>query len=103
MAVNITAQTLASIVGTDETTAARLLPVASALVLRYAPGAPDSMHDEGVIRTTGWLQEHPHGAIRSESQGDISTSYATASVSALRHSGAMALLSPWKQRRGGAI
>ena len=76
---------------------------AAALVERYAPGAPGEIKNEAVVRTAGWLAEQPHAAIRSEETGEISTSYNPASLSALRHSGAMALLSPWKIRRAGAI
>lgn len=103
MAVTILADALASSLGLDLETATRLLPVATELVNRYANAAPDSIANEAVIRCAGWLAEQPHASIRSESQGDISTSYATSEVSALRHSGAMALLSPWKVRRAGAI
>ena len=103
MAVTITLADLAVAVGTDSTTATRLLAVASALVDRYAPDAPDAISNEAVIRAGGWPWEQPSAAIRSESEGDISASYAPTHMSALRHSGAMALLSPWKIRRAGAI
>ena len=103
MAVTITVAELAEAIGTDSTTATRLLAVATALVERYADGAPDAIANEAVIRCAGWLAEQPSAAIRSETEGDISTSYASTHMSALRHSGAMALLSPWKVRRAGAI
>ena len=103
MAVTITAAQLAEAVGVDSTTAARLLAVAAALVGRYAPDAPYAVANEAVIRTVGWLAEQPSAAIRSETEGDIRTSYAPMMQSALRHSGSMALLSPWKMRRAGAI
>lgn len=103
MAVTLDATALAEAVGVDATTAARLLPVASALVGRYAPGAPDAIANEAAIRAAGWLAEQPAAAIRSETEGDIATSYAPTHTSAIRHSGAMALLSPWKVRRAGAI
>lgn len=77
----------------DAALAARLLAVATALVVRYAPDAPDAIANEAVIRCAGWLHEQPGAAIRSESIGDVSTSYAPTHTSALRHSGAMALLS----------
>lgn len=99
----ITEVELADALAVNQELAARLLPVASALVERYAPAAPQSVKDEAVIRTAGWLAEQPHASIRSEVTGEIRTDYNTASLSALRHSGAMALLSPWKVRRAGAI
>lgn len=76
---------------------------AAELVEEYAPGAAQALKDEAVVRCAGWLAEQPGAAIRSESVGDISTSYATNNMSALRHSGAMALLTRWKVRRAGAI
>ena len=102
MAVTITATALAEAIGVDSATATRLLAVATALVERYALEAPDAISNEAVIRTAGWLSEQPAAAIRSETEGDIITSYAPTHTSALRHSGAMALLSPWKARRAGA-
>ena len=101
--MTITATELAQAVGVDAETATRLMSVASALVTRYAPAAPTAIANEAVIRTAGWLAEQPSASITSESEGDIRTSYAPTMQSALRHSGAMALLSPWKIRRGGAI
>ena len=103
MAVTITATELAEAVGVDSTTAIRLLAVAAALVGRYAPDAPGAIADEAAIRTAGWLTEMPSAAITSESEGDIRTSYSPTMQSALRHSGAMALLSPWRVRRAGVI
>lgn len=87
----------------DDANAQRLGATAAALVERYAPDAPQLVRNEAVIRAAGWLREQPAAAVRSEGIGEVSTSYATTHVSALRHSGAMALLSPFKQRRAGAI
>ena len=77
--------------------------MATELVNRFAPDAPDAISNEAVIRTAGWLAEQPSAAITSETEGDIRTSYAPSMLSALRHSGGMALLSPWKNRRAGTI
>ena len=76
---------------------------AAALVERYAAGAPQAIKDEATIRTAGYLAEQPAPALYSEAIGDIQRRHATTHVSALRHSGSMALLSPWKTRRAGAI
>ncbi len=103
MAVSITAADLATALDVNSAVATRLLEVATALVNRYAPDAPDAVSNEAVIRCAGWLNEQPHAAVRSETIGDLSTSFAPNMQSALRHSGAMALLSPWKVRRAGAI
>ena len=103
MAITLTVATLQTELGVDSVTATRLLAVSSALVERYAPEAPEAISNEAAIRCAGWLAEHPHAAIRSESIGDIETAFAPSMQSALRHSGGMALLSPWKVRRAGAI
>ena len=103
MAVNLTISTLQTELGIDSTTATRLLAVSTSLVERYAPTAPAAIQNEAAIRCCGWLNEQPHAAVRSESVGDISTDYSPNMQSALRHSGGMALLSPWKVRRAGAI
>ena len=103
MAVTITVSALATALRVNSTEATRLLAVSTALIDRYAPDAPEAIANEAVIRCSGWLDEQPHAAVRSETIGDISTAYAPNMQSALRHSGAMALLSPWKIRRAGAI
>ena len=87
----------------DDARVQALGSAAAALVERYAAGAPDPIKFEAVIRCAGWLAEQPAAAVRSESTGDISTSYAPTMQSALRHSGSMALLSPWKVRRAGTV
>ena len=103
MAVTISVAALAEAVGIDSDMATRLLAVASELVNRHAPYAPVAIQNEAAIRTAGWLAEQPSAAITSETEGDIRTSYAPAMTSALRHSGGMALLSPWRVRRAGQI
>ena len=103
MVVTLNAAELAEAVGVDSKTGTRLLAVCSALVERYAPDAPGPVSNEAAIRTAGWLAEEPAASIRSETEGDIMTAYSPSMLSALRHSGAMALLSPWKIRRAGAV
>ena len=89
----------------DGAPAARLGPVAAALVEEYSPGAPQPIRDEAVIRTAGWLHESTPGLADSKlSVGplDIARTFSPG-FSALRHSGSMALLSRWKIRRAGRI
>ena len=88
---------------TDESTLDRLGSTAAELVERYAPDAPQPVKNEATIRAAAWMYEQPAAALRSESVGDISTSYAATHVSALRHSGGQALLTGWKVRRAGHI
>ena len=95
---------LAAAIGEDvDATTQRLGETAAALVERYAPGAPAAIKCEAVKRCSGWLREAPAYGARSESEGDISTSYTPSATGALRASGAMALLSPWKIRRAGVL
>ena len=96
-------QALSAALGAGVTRVRELGSAASALVERYAPAAPQAIKDEAVIRTAGYLAEQPAPALYSEQVGDVQRRHATTHVSALRHSGAMALLSPWKVRRAGAI
>ena len=103
MAVSLTETALAEALGVNPALATRLRPVAVAMVERYAPGAPAAIQDEATIRAAGWLADTPAASLQSEQYGDVSVTWATGQLSALRHSGAMALLSPWKVRRAGAI
>ena len=66
MAVTLTAAELSEATGVDSATATRLLAVASALVQRFADGAPAEISNEAAIRTAGWLAEQPSAAIRSK-------------------------------------
>ena len=93
----------AAIVETDEAKIRRWGAAASALVERYAPGAPQPLRNEAVIRTSGWMSQQPMAAIRGERLGELGIDYAPSSMSALRHSGSMGLLTAWKIRRGGCV
>ena len=103
MAVTLDATALAEALAVNQALADRLLPVAVALVTRYAPEAPDTIANEAVIRCAGWLSEAPASGARMERVGDISTTWTASATGALRSSGAMALLSPWKVRRAGVL
>ena len=103
MAVDIDVIELRRVTGIDTEQAPRLLAVATALVERYVDSCPSEIANEAVILTAAYIWESPAASVRSEAVGDISTAYAPTLKSALRHSGAMALLSPWKIRRAGAI
>ena len=103
MAVTMNRAQLRLALGIDADTAERLLKVATELCERYAPGVPEVIANEAVIRCVGWLADTPAPSLQSEQYGDLGATWAPGQISALRHSGAMALLSPWKQRRAGAI
>ena len=92
---------LAAAVGSSEDVAGRLGPVVAALVERFAPGAPAAVKSESVIRAAGWLQRTKPG-LRKIGISSVDIEYASGQ-SALRNSGAMSLLSPFKIRRAGKI
>ena len=103
MAVTISVIELAAELGSDSATATRLLAVATALIEQYGAVAPEEIENESVLRISGYLHGQPKASIRAESVGSLSVDYAPSRQGALRHSGAMALLSPFKVRRAGAI
>ena len=76
---------------------------ASALVEREAPAAPQVIRNEAVIRAAGYLRQSDYGGIRSEEIGPRRVEYSMNHGMAFRHSGAKALLSPWKVRRAGSV
>ena len=79
---------------------------ASAMVEKYAPGAPQAVKDEAVIRMAGYLAQADFGGFRSEGQGVGGTpgpEYVTNHAPAFRNCGAAMLLTPWRVRRAGVI
>ena len=101
MAVNAAA--LAAALAVPDTEGTRLLPLATALVDAYLRGgeAPVAIYDESIIRTAG------HVRIRSPSHMadggrlktfNIQTDITAGARSAVRVSGAAALLAPWVNR-----
>ena len=104
MAVTLDATALATAIGADSTVAARLLSVATEAVEAYAPEGPDETHNEAAIRMAGWLYAHPPDGLTENQVGDVRARFSGGSMlSPLRFSGAMALLSPYAERRAGAL
>ena len=85
----------------DSAVIERLGPTAGALVQAYAPGAPQPVKNEAVIRAAGWLNEQPRASIRREETGDVSTDFAPSQTGVLLHSGAKSMLYAWRPKRGG--
>ena len=100
----IDAATLAGELGVMDAT--RLHSVCLSLIERYAPGAPDDVKSEALIRMAGYLHASD-GAMAMFQQIQITGSagaavdlrFRSACQSAMRCSGAAALLSPWRVRR----
>ena len=77
---------------------------AGAMVEEYAPGAPQALKDEALIRFAGYLSGSDYGGIVSEtSVGSAQVTYTVNHASAWRNSGAGMLLSRWRVRRAGSI
>lgn len=83
--------------------AAALGELASARVEVEAPGAPQAVRDEAVIRYAGYMAGADYGALRKETIGPLSIEYVTTHANAWRLCGASGLLSRWVQRRAGTI
>lgn len=71
------------------TTIGVLFPAATEMVTRYAPNAPDAVHNAALVRLLGWLYE-TSPAEQGTRQGIIA-------------SGAAALLAFWRDHRAGVI
>lgn len=67
-----------------------LLTAATALVVQYAPNAPDAIQNEGATRLAGYLYDVPPGQ-------------AGRSQNPIRDSGAMAILSSYRVQRAYAL
>ena len=88
----------------DDDAMAALGEAAAAMVERFAPGAPQPVKDEAVIRLVGFWAQSDFGGVESEtSVGNQATSYFRPPPSAFRYSGAMGMLTHWKVRRAGVI
>ena len=87
----------------SDTALKRLGSVSAELVERYASEAPPNCKTEAVIRTIGWLAARPADSRMSQSAVGVDTQWAPGMTGALRHSGAMSILSPFKIRRAGKI
>ena len=97
--------------GVDTARAGELVTVAEAVAERYAPAAPDWAISESVMRYASYVADGGSGAVRSESE-TVETGPHTATRSrdliadhsgGFRRSGAAAVLSPYRKRRGGVI
>ena len=98
---------LNSMISAEREKVVRFGAVASAMVERYAPDAPEIIRDEALLRCAGWLKGTPAALpLNSLRVGPITIRRGPGMnqyVSALRNSGAMAILAPWKRRRAGVI
>ena len=69
----------------------------------YAPGAPPTLQDEAAIRFAGYLRESGTGAVSSKGVGPLTVQYVVNHATMFRNSGAAALLTRYRVRRGGTV
>ena len=100
----LTAAELATAARLNAQVAERLRAVVVELIEEYAPRAPQAVKNEAAIRFAGYLSQAPSGSIQKIGISDIDIEFRQAPpASSFQLSGAKALLTRWKVRRGGAI
>ena len=95
---------LTEALGISDTECARILPIAKLLVtahLRGATDCPDAIREEAIIRTAGHVRTRT--PVHMSDGGRVKTSGTQIDItpgarSAVRASGAAALLAPWVKR-----
>ena len=88
----------------DDASLIALGEAASALVERYAPGAPAAIKTEAVTRCVGYMAQSDFGGVASEtSVGSQTVAWTVNHSGMFRNCGAAGLMSPWRIRRAGAI
>lgn len=96
MAVTLTVSELAAALragdSTDETAIlTRLLAAATATIEHVADGAPEAIQNEACVRFAGYLYDQPNAG------------RGMAWSSAMRSSGALALVAPWRVHTAGIV
>ena len=102
MAVTLTEADIPSLLNITDTQAARVFPVAKALVQRYcgASTVPDAISDESLLRVAGYMNGSVHHpGMVSRRVDDLSIRYTPRLTGVLTRSGAEALLSSFVTRR----
>ena len=97
MAVTLTDVKLQAAIGTNLEVATRLLTVCTEVVERYAPDAPEAIQNEACIRVAAWLWQSSASGVVEVKRGERAfMHYRPSLTGALRSSGAMSLLRPYK-------
>ena len=105
MAITVTLTEAANELGrrSEDERVTRLYDVASELVTEYSRGStvPSQIQNEAMVRCLGWLlrDNGKSGGVKSQKVNDLEVEYFSNQRSALKQSGAEALLSRFKQRR----
>ena len=103
MAVTLDAADFENLFELDRVPAEALLAVVTEVVVRYSPNAPEALQNEAAKRYAGYLHEADFGAVRSERLGEREVQWASNHAAAFRNSGAEALLTRYRVRRGGQV
>lgn len=92
--------------GLEDDRAGALGDMASALVERHAPDAPQAIRDEAVLRLIGWHIAREPRAQDAVEAGPVKIRFArdrNPTPNALANSGAKGLLQPWRRRRALSV
>ena len=76
----------------NRTTVTRIQGAVTALIEKYAPDAPDAVKDQATVQAVGYIQEAPASA-------PARMNFANA----MEHSGANAMLAPWREHGAGVF
>ena len=103
MAVTITSAELEIRIqsGLPNTRVQEMLALASAAVVKWAPGAPDAAHDEAATRYAGYLAHRGVGETET-SIGEYRVRFA-GGHSPMMNSGASAVLAQWVEPRVAGV
>ena len=100
---NITAQDVANEIGADLVTATRLFGVAANMVAEYSPLSPSANKAEAIYRFAGYMFNSENLGLTAETFGPKSLEIISNHAPMFRNSGAQAILTRWKRRRGGKV
>ena len=101
--INITAQDVANEIGADLVTATRLFGVAAKMVTEYSPLSPSANKAEAIYRFAGYMFNSENLELTAETFGPKSLEIISNHAPMFRNSGAQAILTRWKRRRGGKV
>ena len=101
--INITAQDGANEIGADLVTATRLFGVAANMVTEYSPLSPSANKAEAIYRFAGYMLNSENLGLTAETFGPKSLEIISNHAPMFRNSGAQAILTRWKRRRGGKV
>ena len=101
--INITAQDVANEIGADLVTATRLFGVAANMVTEYSPLSPSANKAEAIYRFAGYMFNSENWGLTAETFGPKSLEIISNHAPMFRNSGAQAILTRWKRRRGGKV